>query len=61
VLSRLGDLTYFLSSVLPVRGGGMAMWRKQLFAALRRNAVSPAVYYRLPHDQVVSLDGAYKF
>jgi hypothetical protein len=38
----------------------MAMRRKQLFAALARNAVSPAVYYRLPHDQVVSL-GVFKF
>jgi K+ transporter len=37
------------------------MWRKQLLAALRRNAVSPAVYYRLPHDQVVSLDDDFKF
>ncbi|MDX6562208.1 MAG: hypothetical protein QOD65_2022, partial [Gaiellales bacterium] len=32
-------------------------WRKHLFVALARNAASPAVYFRLPRDQVISLDG----
>lgn len=49
--------TYFLSrvTVRPVRDGGMAMWRKKLFVAIGRNAASPAEYFRLPEDRVISL------
>ena len=59
---ELGDPTYILSRIilLPVPGGDMPMWRKQLFAALARNAASPAVYFALPHDRVISLDGVFK-
>jgi KUP system potassium uptake protein len=58
-LGKLGDATYFLSRVIlmPIPGDDMAMWRKHLFVALARNAASPAVYFRLPRDQVISLDG----
>jgi KUP system potassium uptake protein len=54
------DASYFLSriTVEPVRGGGMAMWRKKLFIALSRNAASPVGYFRLPHDGVISLGSA---
>jgi KUP system potassium uptake protein len=49
--------SYFLSriTVMPARGGEMAMWRKRLFAAMTRNAASPVEYFRLPEERVVSL------
>jgi KUP system potassium uptake protein len=61
-LDRLGEPTYFLSRmiILPVPGKDMAMWRKQLFAALARNAANPSVYFGLPHAQVVSIDGVFE-
>jgi KUP system potassium uptake protein len=52
------DASYFLSRIriepddVP---GGMAMWRKRLFCAMSRNASSPARYFCLPDDRVVSL------
>jgi KUP system potassium uptake protein len=57
---ELGDLheaTYFLSRVTihPADGGGLWTWRKRLFAALARNASSPAEYFCLPEDQVIAL------
>jgi KUP system potassium uptake protein len=61
-LDKLGEPTYFLSRmiILPGPGKDMAMWRKQLFAALARNAASPSVYFGLPHAQVVSIDGVFE-
>jgi KUP system potassium uptake protein len=50
---------YFLSraSVLPKRGGDLAMWRKRLFALMNRNAASPVRYFNLPDDRVIVLGG----
>jgi KUP system potassium uptake protein len=61
-LRKLGDPTYFLSRIilLPVPGRDMALWRKRLFAALARNAASPSVYFGLPHDAVISIDGVFE-
>jgi KUP system potassium uptake protein len=58
-LGKFDDATYLLSRVLllPVACGDMAMWRKHLFVALARNAASPAVYFGLPRDQTISIDG----
>jgi KUP system potassium uptake protein len=51
--------SYFLSRIRiePDDEGGakMAAWRKRLFCAMSRNASSPAMYFRLPDAQVVSL------
>ena len=51
--------TYFLSRVTvdPEPNGSMAMWRKRLFVALRRNAADRAEYFNLPDDRVISLGG----
>jgi KUP system potassium uptake protein len=48
---------YFLSrtSILPKRGGDMALWRKRLFTTMSRNAASPVRYFGLPEERVVSL------
>jgi KUP system potassium uptake protein len=56
-LQHLDDPTYFLSRIVirPATHGGMALWRKKLFSALARNAASPAEYFQLPDDCVVSL------
>jgi KUP system potassium uptake protein len=56
-LQHLEDPTYFLSRIVirPATHGGMALWRKKLFSALARNAASPAEYFQLPDDCVVSL------
>jgi KUP system potassium uptake protein len=56
-LAPFDDATYFLSRITihPTKRGGMALWRKQLFSALARNASSPAEYFQLPEDQVVGL------
>jgi KUP system potassium uptake protein len=56
-LHNLNDVTYFLSriTIRPTQKGGMAMWRKQLFSALARNASSPTEYFQLPDDHVVAL------
>jgi KUP system potassium uptake protein len=54
----LDDPTYFLSRVTihPSDEGGLVWrWRKRLFAALARNASSPAEYFGLPDDQVIAL------
>jgi KUP system potassium uptake protein len=54
--------SYFLSriNIRPETDGGMAMWRKKLFVALSRNAASPAEYFRLPEDRVISLASSVK-
>ncbi|MEH3052878.1 MAG: potassium transporter Kup [Patulibacter minatonensis] len=48
--------SYFLSRValLPVRGGGIPLWRKKLFVAMERNGAGRAEYFRLPPNNVVS-------
>jgi KUP system potassium uptake protein len=55
----LGELetSYFLSrdTVLPARGGGMALWREKLFAGMHRNAGAAADFLSLPVNRVVEL------
>jgi KUP system potassium uptake protein len=49
--------TYFLGreTIVVGSGGGMARWRKKLFAFLFDNAVSPTDFFRLPPDRVVEI------
>ncbi|WP_228430903.1 potassium transporter Kup [Baekduia soli] len=49
--------TYFLSHITIVadRPHGMPRWRKRLFVAMARNAASPADYFNLPPERVVTL------
>jgi KUP system potassium uptake protein len=49
--------SYFLSRdiVIPVFGGGMAMWREKLFASMHRNATAAADFLSLPVNRVVEL------
>jgi KUP system potassium uptake protein len=53
------NASYFLSRIRiePDDEGGakMAEWRKRLFCTMSRNASSPAMYFRLPDAQVISL------
>jgi KUP system potassium uptake protein len=51
------DTSYFLSRdvVVPMLGGGMALWREKLFAAMHRNASAAADFLRLPPNRVVEL------
>ena len=55
--------TYFLSqiTIVPVRGQGMAWRRKKLFVAMARNAASPADYFDLPAERVVTLGSRLRF
>ena len=52
--------SYFLSRITinATHSKGMRRWRKRLFTAMSRNAASPADYFRLPEDRVVSLGGS---
>ncbi|WP_051471062.1 potassium transporter Kup [Patulibacter minatonensis] len=49
--------TWFLSqiTIVPDRSPGMARWRKALFVGMARNAASPADYFRLPGERVVTM------
>jgi KUP system potassium uptake protein len=49
--------TFFLSreTIIPGRKKGMAFWRKQVFAALSRNAQPVTAYFNLPANRVVEL------
>ena len=49
--------SYFLSRdiVVPVMGGGMAMWREKLFAQMHHNAAAAAEFLKLPSNSVVEL------
>ncbi|MDN3918968.1 potassium transporter Kup [Pelomonas sp. PFR6] len=51
------ETSYFLSreTVVPTDGSGMARWRERLFAAMSRNAVGAADFFRLPDNAVVEL------
>ena len=54
--------TYFLShiTIVPDRSPGMARWRKALFLTMARNATSPADYFHLPAERVVTLGSQIK-
>ena len=49
--------TYYLSQIriIPGKSGGMAGWRKRIFVAMARNASSPADYFNLPAERVVTV------
>ncbi len=51
------DAVYILSEVKlrPSDRPGMAAWRKRLYVALARNAVSAADYFHLPGDRTVTI------
>jgi KUP system potassium uptake protein len=51
------ETSYFLSrdTVVPVFGGGMAMWREKLFANMHRNASGVADFLNLPTNRLVEL------
>jgi KUP system potassium uptake protein len=53
----LDHASYFLSriAVTPTTEPGMARWRKHLYRSISRNGASPASYFGLPADRVVSL------
>jgi len=55
--------TYYLSHITIVadRPGGMARWRKALFVNMARNAASPADYFHLPAERVVTLGSQIRF
>ena len=51
------ETSYFLSRdrVVPTLGGGMALWREQLFASMHRNAAGAADFLNLPTNRLVEL------
>jgi KUP system potassium uptake protein len=51
------DLVYYASRdhVQPTGAGGMAHWRKQLFAFMARNAGSVLDFFRVPADSAIEL------
>jgi len=53
----LGNATYFLSrmTIVPTDEPGMGAWRKKLFMATSHAAASPADYYGLPGDRIVTI------
>jgi len=53
----LGNVTYFLSkmTIVPADEPGMGAWRKKLFMAISYAAASPADYYGLPGDRIVTI------
>ena len=55
---KLNDTTFYLGreTLLPgSKKGGMAKWRKKLFALMHRNAQSPAAFFEIPANRVVEL------
>jgi KUP system potassium uptake protein len=51
--------TWFLlsrSTVVPTRGGGMALWRERLFATMARNARTAGDYFNIPANRVIEID-----
>jgi KUP system potassium uptake protein len=52
------SITYYFRRVMVIPGdkaGGMAAWRKRLFAAMHLNANLPAAYFGVPPAQVVEV------
>jgi KUP system potassium uptake protein len=54
---EMNRTTFFLSreTIVAGKGGGMAGWRRQIFAALARNAQSATAFFNLPANRVVEL------
>jgi len=55
--------TYFLSqiTIAATSRRGMPRWRKALFITMARNAASPADYFHLPAERVVTLGSQIRF
>jgi KUP system potassium uptake protein len=51
------ETSFFLSreTVHPAEGGGMALWRDHLFAAMQRNAGNVVEYFNIPTNRVIEL------
>jgi KUP system potassium uptake protein len=51
------ETSFFISrqTVISTVGGGMALWRERLYAAMSRNARDAADYFRLPRNRVIEL------
>jgi len=51
------ETSFFVSreTVIPTPGGGMALWRERLFAAMTRNAGSIVDYFSIPAGRVIEL------
>ena len=51
------ETSFFVSreTVIPTPGGGMALWRDRLFAAMSRNAGSTFDYFCIPANRVIEL------
>jgi KUP system potassium uptake protein len=51
------ETSFFVSreNVIPTPGGGMALWRDRLFAAMTRNAGSIVEYFNIPANRVIEL------
>jgi KUP system potassium uptake protein len=54
---RMSEVSYYLGreTLLTGRQGGMAGWRKSIFAFLSRNAMPATTFFGLPPDRVVEL------
>ncbi|MFN8123102.1 MAG: potassium transporter Kup [Thermoleophilia bacterium] len=52
-----GEVTYMLSHITlrPTRGGGMAYWRKHLFAAMSRNSLRASTHLGVPTRDAMEL------
>ncbi len=54
----LAQVTYFTGHetiITTSRQGGMARWRKAIFALLHRNAQQPGAYFNIPSAQVMEI------
>jgi KUP system potassium uptake protein len=51
------ETSFFIArqTVISTVGGGMALWRERLYAAMSRNARDAADYFRLPRNRVIEL------
>jgi KUP system potassium uptake protein len=51
------ETSFFLNreTLIPVAGGGLALWRERLFAAMARNASSVVEYFNIPTNRVIEL------
>jgi KUP system potassium uptake protein len=61
--SNVNQLSFFLGkeSIVLVRSKTMAMWRKQIFLYLTRNALSASAFFGLPSNRVVELGVQIRF
>jgi KUP system potassium uptake protein len=47
-------------TIIPLKGGIMALWRERIFAIMKQNASSAVEYYNIPYDRVVEIGGRYE-